>query len=160
MLSEHTAHASVNPLPSNRSFGFLFFCVFLLVGAWPYSKPLVACARGWDGSAETCLASLEGISPHPWALGVSGVFLLLALIYPRALSPLNRGWMAFGNVLHGVVSFLVLGILFYLVITPMGLAMRLGKRDALALKLDRSASSYWISRNPPGPEPQTLSNQF
>lgn len=160
MLSEHVEHASSAPLPSDRSFGFLFTAIFLVVGGWSYLKPLAGCARHWRELAETCPPMLQGLTPNFWALIVSGIFLLASLVYPKVLRPLNRLWMAFGHVLHIVVSSLVLGILFFLVMTPLGLLMRLARRDALALKRDPAAASYWISRNPPGPDPKTLSNQF
>ena len=160
MLSEHIAHAASASLPSNRSFGRLFTFVFLLVGGWPYLKPFLGCVSHWRELTEACLPVLRQQTPNTWALITSGAFLLVTLAYPKALSPLNRLWMAFGNLLHVVVSSLVLGILFFLVIVPLGLAMRLAGRDAVSRKFDASAASYWIPRNPPGPDPKSLSNQF
>lgn len=77
---------------------------------------------------------------------VAGVFLLSGLAFPAILAPVHRAWMAIGLVLGWVMTRVILGILFYLVFTPMGLLMRaLGKRP-LAMRYDRKASSYWIPR--------------
>jgi hypothetical protein len=160
MLSEHVGHSSSTVLPPNRSFGFLFAFVFLVAGGWPYLKVLVGCVKHWQTLTEACPPVFLQQVPNLWALITSGVFLLAALVYPRVLAPLNRLWMAFGNLLHIMVGSLVLGILFVLVITPLGLLMRAMGRDALALKRDGSACTYWIQRMPPGPDPKTLFNQF
>jgi hypothetical protein len=76
------------------------------------------------------------------------------------LSPLNRLWLRFGLLLHKIVSPLVLGIMFFLVITPIGLLMRAVGKDLLRLKFDKRSSSYWIERLPPGPPPESLKDQF
>jgi hypothetical protein len=88
------------------------------------------------------------------------VFLLLAGILPRALGPLNWLWTQFGLLLHKIVSPIVLGVLFFLVFTPLGLAMRLFGGDPLRLRFQPDAPSYWIERSPPGPAPDSLKNQF
>ena len=124
---------------SNRSFGLVFAVFFAIVGL----VPLIS-GRGVRG----------------WALGVAALFLALALIYPALLAPLARLWMKFGLLLHRIVSPIALGIMFFLVITPMGLLMRLFGKDPLRLRFDRSADSYWIPRDPPGPSPESFKDQF
>jgi hypothetical protein len=95
-----------------------------------------------------------------WALGPAGVFALLALAVPRVLAPANRAWMKFGLLLHAVVSPIALSILFFGVVTPTGLLLRLMGKDLLRLRTDTSAKSYWIERIPPGPDADSLKNQF
>lgn len=124
---------------SNRVFGFVFATFFLIVGLFPL---------------------LGGGGVRVWSAGVSAAFLLLALVVPKALGPLNALWMRFGQLLHHVVNPIVLGILFYFVVTPTGLVMRLLGKDLLRLRFDRSAKSYWIERRPPGPRPDSLNHQF
>jgi hypothetical protein len=124
---------------SNRSFGLVFASVFLVVAVYPL---------------------LLGDGVRAWSLALSALFLVLALAVPRVLSPLNRAWTRFGLLLHRLVSPVVLGIMFFLVVTPMGLVMRALGKDPLRLRFDRRASTYWIERAPPGPRPDSLGNQF
>lgn len=124
---------------SDRSFGLVFTVFFLVVALLPL---------------------LHGHGVRPWAVGLAGVFFTLALVMPKLLSPLNRLWMRFGMLLHRMVSPLALGILFYGVIMPIGLLMRLFGKDLLRLRLDRSASSYWIQRAPSEPAPESLKLPF
>jgi len=102
----------------------------------------------------------RGHTAWHWALPVAAVFLILAYTYPRALNPLNRLWLKFGLLLYKVVNPIVLGLLFFVTIAPIGLVMRMFGKDFLRLKLDRDAKSYWIERAPPGPPPQSMKNQF
>jgi predicted membrane metal-binding protein len=95
-----------------------------------------------------------------WALPLAAAFLLAALIYPKILAPLNRLWLKFGLLLYKVMNPLILGLLFFVTIMPIGLVMRAFGKDFLQLKLDRNAKSYWIERTPPGPPPQSMKNQF
>jgi hypothetical protein len=95
-----------------------------------------------------------------WMLPLAAAFLAVALIYPRVLAPLNRLWLKFGLLLYKVMNPLILGLLFFVTIMPIGLVMRLFGKDFLRLKLDRAAPSYWIERKPPGPPPQSMRNQF
>jgi hypothetical protein len=91
---------------------------------------------------------------------LSLVFLLLALLLPKLLSPLNWLWTKLGIVLHKLVSPIVLGLLFYIIFTPFGVMMRLFGKDSLRLHLDKGAASYWIERTPAGPEPKSLEDQY
>ena len=124
---------------SDRTFGLVFAVFFTIVAVLPmvHGEPL-----------------------RLWALAAAGAFLALALVAPRLLAPLNRLWLRFGDLLHRIVSPIALAILFYGVVTPTGLLMRLFGKDALRLRFDREAKSYWIAREPPGPPPESLKDQF
>lgn len=124
---------------SERAFGIVFCVVLAIIGLWPL---------------------LGGDMPRWWWLAIAAVFLVLALIRPAVLKPLNEVWHRFGMLLHRIVSPLVLGLLFFLTVTPTGLVMRLTGKDPLRLKLQPEAESYWINREPPGPDPQTMTKQF
>ena len=91
---------------------------------------------------------------------LAAVFLAVAFAAPSLLAPLNRLWLKFGLLLYKVMNPLVLGLLFFITITPIGLVMRLSGKDFLRLKIDRRAASYWIDRQPPGPPPRSMKNQF
>lgn len=124
---------------SDRSFGIVFTVVFAIVGALPL---------------------LSSSSPRWWSVGVAGAFLLAALVYPKILAPLNRLWTRFGLLLHKVVNPLVMGLLFFLVVTPIALLMRVCGKRPLHLKTEPDAPTYWITRDPPGPAPDTMKQQF
>jgi saxitoxin biosynthesis operon SxtJ-like protein len=124
---------------SDRSFGLVFAGVFLVVACWPlFHREL----------------------PRWWVLGVAGVFAVIAIWKPALLTRLNWLWTKLGLLLGKVVSPIALSILFYGVITPIGAVMRLTGKDPLRLKLDSGANSYWIQRKPPGPPPDSMTNQF
>ena len=95
-----------------------------------------------------------------WALVVAAAFFLAALALPRILAPLNRVWLRFGLVLHACISPVIMGLVFYATVTPIGLVRRLLGKDPLRLRLDRDAVTYWIERDPPGPTPDTMPRQF
>jgi hypothetical protein len=140
VVTDHHSHSEdAAPLPSNRKFGLLFAAVFLLLGLVP-----------WLVSGR--------LTAWPWI--ASGVFLLAALAAPKVLAPLNRLWMKFGLLLHHIVSPVVLGLMFFAMIAPMGLAMRLLGKRPIPMGFDRQRDSYWIARTPPGPDPESLRNQF
>lgn len=124
---------------SDRVFGLVFAGVFLVIAGWPL---------------------FSGEMPRWWASGVAAVFALVALVKPALLGGLNRLWIKLGILLGKVVSPVALGILFYGVLVPIGAVMRLTGKDPLRLKLDPSAASYWIPREPPGPPPDSMTNQF
>jgi len=124
---------------SDRSFGFVFAAVFLVIAGMPL---------------------FHGEAIRWWSVGVAAVFALVALLKPALLSGLNRLWMKLGVLLGKVVSPIALSILFYIVITPIGLIIRLSGKDPLRLKFDPDAKSYWIPREPPGPPPGSMNNQF
>ena len=86
--------------------------------------------------------------------------VLLGLLAPRALAPLNRAWTRLGLLLAKVTNPIFMGLIFFLTVTPIALLMRLIGKDPLKLKLDRDAESYWIERTPPGPSPESMRRQF
>ena len=124
---------------SDRMFCLLFAAIFSGVGLWPL---------------------FQGGKIRFWALVLGAVFLLLALIWPSALSWMNRAWMRFGLLLNRVVSPLAIGVVYYLTLVPMGLVMRALGKNPLRLGFDPAAASYWIAREPPGPDPKTMNDQF
>jgi hypothetical protein len=138
------AHEDLNreqevEVSSDRAFGLVFAGMFLLIAVLPllHGKPL-----RW------------------WSIGIGAVLALVALVKPMLLTGLNRLWMKLGVLLGKVVSPIALGILFYIVITPIGVVIRLSGKDPLRLKFDPDAESYWIPREPPGPLPESMNNQF
>ena len=124
---------------SDRTFGFVFTVLFAVIGLWPL---------------------MGGGGVRLWSLALAGSFLALALVRPSLLRPLNRLWMKFGLLLHMIVNPLVMGLLFYVTVTPIGLVMRLVGKDPLGRRFDPAAESYWVLRDPPGPAPETMKNQF
>ena len=126
-------------LGSERGFGIVFAVVFALIGLWPL----------WDGGPFKL-----------WALAGAGIFLAAGLFFPVVLRPLNQLWFLFGMTLHKVMSPLVMGFLFYLTVTPIALIMRAAGKDPLHRRFDPQAKSYWIERNPAGPAPETMRQQF
>ena len=124
---------------SDRSFGLVFAGVFLIVACWPLFY--------WE-------------LPRWWALGVAVVFAVISIWKPALLARPNRLWTKLGLLLGKIVSPIALGIVFYGVVAPIGLLVRLTGKDPLRLKLDSSADSYWILRKPPGPPPDSMTNQF
>jgi hypothetical protein len=94
------------------------------------------------------------------ALIASLPFLMLALVAPKLLAPLNKLWMKLGLLLGKIVNPIVMGLLFFLTITPIGLLMRWMGKDQLRRGFDKRSASYWIERRPPGPPPESMKNQF
>jgi hypothetical protein len=88
------------------------------------------------------------------------VFALAGLLWPAALVPLNRAWSKLGLLMHSIIEPVVLGLVFYGAVLPIGLLRRATHRDPLRLEIERDRTSYWIRRGPPGPQPHTMKNQF
>ena len=122
-------------ISSNRSFGIVFFVVFLLIALYPLTY---------------------GGEIRIWSLIISILFLILGLLNSKILAPLNKIWFKFGILLGKIVSPLIMGIIFFLVVTPIGLIMRLLGKDVLNLKYNKN-KSYWIEKN--GPKSK-MKNQF
>ena len=122
-------------ISSNRSFGIVFFVVFLLIALYPFTY---------------------GGEIRIWSLIISLIFLILGLFNSTILSPLNKIWFKFGLFLGKIVSPLIMGIIFFLVVTPIGFIMRLLGKDVLNLKYSKN-KSYWIEKN--GPKSK-MKNQF
>jgi hypothetical protein len=103
---------------------------------------------------------LHGGPVRWWVVAVAAAFLLAALLRPAILRPLNTLWLKFGLLLSRIVGPLVLALLFYLTVTPIGLLIRAAGKDPLRLRRNASATSYWIPRDPPGPPPASMKQQF
>jgi len=111
-------------ISSNKSFGILFCIVFAIIAIWPI---------------------IHGEQVRIWPIPISLIFLLLGLFNSRLLNPLNLAWIKFGELIGKIVAPIVMGIIYFLIITPIGLFMRLIGKDLLNLKLSRN-KSYWIKR--------------
>ena len=101
-----------------------------------------------------------GHSHWTWWLGAGVAFALFGLVWPAALHPLNRAWMLLGLVLYKIVNPIVMALLFFSTMTPVGFLMRLCGKDSLRLRRDATAASYWIARDRPGPAAESMRNQF
>ena len=120
---------------SNRSFGIVFFVVFLIIATYPL---------------------INGDELRLWSLIISIVFLFLGLVNSKILNPLNKLWFKFGIFLGKIISPLVMGIIFFLIVTPIGLLMRLLNKDLLNLRFNNNGS-YWIEKTEPKSK---MKNQF
>jgi hypothetical protein len=138
-LHELLQRDEVTAGPSERTFGLTFALVFALVAALLL----------WRGSS-------LWLAP----IAIAFTCLALALLAPGRLRLPNRLWLKFGLALHIIVNPLVMGVLFYLVVTPFGAVARLAGKDFLRVCFEPEAKTYWIARRPPGPEPQTMRNEF
>ena len=127
------------PLPPNRQFGLVFVVFFGLLAVWSWW-------RGGNWYPAFALASI--------------LIGLTAVAAPALLTPFNRMWMKLGEIMGRIVSPVVLGIMFYGLITPFGLVMSMFRDDPLRRATDPKANSYWIDRQPPGPAPGSMNNQF
>ena len=123
-------------LGSNRSFGIVFFIVFVLIATYPL---------------------LNQGEVRIWSLIISFLFLFLGLVNSKILTPLNKLWFRFGLFLGKIISPIIMAVIFFLVVTPIGLLMRLFGKDVLNLKLNEKKSSYWIEKV--GPKSK-MKNQF
>ena len=124
---------------SDRGFGYVFAGFSALVAA---------------------LSLYKGGTHWPYWLAAVVIFALVAFLRPGLLAPLNRLWAKLGLILFAVVSPVVLAIVYYGCITPIGWAMRLSGKDPLRLRFEPERKSYWVLRQPPGPPPDSLRNQF
>ena len=122
-------------LPSNRNFGVVFFIAFLIIALWPL---------------------LKQNEIRIWSLIISFIFFVLGLINSKLLTPLNKLWFKFGILLGNIISPIVMGIVFFLVVTPTGLIMRFFRKDILKLKKNTS-DSYWINKDDTN---SSMKNQF
>ena len=120
---------------SNRSFGVVFFIVFLIISLYPL---------------------IYNDSARIWSLFTSAIFLVLGLMNSKLLNPLNKIWFKFGLFLGKIISPVVMGVIFFCIVTPIGLLMKLLKKDLLNLKFNKN-NSYWINKT--GPKSK-MKNQF
>ncbi len=122
-------------ISSNRNFGIVFFIVFLIISLYPMTK---------------------NQDIRIWSFTIAFIFLILGILNSKILTPLNKIWFRFGLFLGKIVSPLVMGIIFFLVVTPIGLFMRIIGKDILNLKFNKN-ESYWIEKT--GPKSK-MKNQF
>ena len=120
---------------SNRSFGIVFFVVFLIIAIYPLT---------YSGDVRL------------WSVIISIIFLVLGILNSKILTPLNKLWFKFGILLGKIVSPIIMGIIFFLVVTPIGFIMRILGKDVLNLKFNAN-KSYWIEKK--GPKSK-MKNQF
>ena len=120
---------------SNKSFGIVFFIVFIIIAIYPL---------------------LNHNEIRLWSLIISIVFLILGLLNSKLLTPLNKIWFKFGILLGKIISPLVMGLIFFFVVTPIGILMRILKKDLLNLKFNKK-TTYWIEKNDPKSK---MKNQF
>ena len=115
----------MNKKSSNKSFGILFFVVFLGLGLWPLTN---------DNN------------PNIYLIIISTIFLILGLLNSKLLSPLNSFWIKFGELLGKIIAPMVMAIIYFLILTPISLIVRLFGKDLLGLKLSKQLKTYWIKR--------------
>ena len=139
----HSIYVTPHPGPeirasSDRAFGFVMSGFFALLGLWPL---------------------LRGEPVRLWTAGIAGVFLIVALAHASLLAPLNRLWTRLGVILHRLMTPVVMGTLFFAILTPLAIVMRICGRDALRLRRNRKAVSYWQPREP-GSDPAAMDQQY
>ena len=110
---------------SNRSFGILFFIVFLILSLWPLKN---------------------GNNLNLYFLITSGIFLILGALNSKLLSPLNKAWIKFGEILGLIIAPIVMGLVYFVILTPVSLIVRLFGKDLLGLKFINENETYWIKR--------------
>ncbi len=121
---------------SNKSFGIVFFVVFLIIGLYPL---------------------IYNNNPKILSLIISAIFLFLGLINSKLLTPLNKAWFIFGIFLGKIVSPFIMGIIFFLVVTPIGFIMKILGKDLLQLKFNKNVQTYWIEKSD---QKSKMKNQF
>ena len=114
----------MDKISSNRSFGILFSIVFAIIAFWPITS---------------------GNPLRLWPLPISIIFLVLGLLNSKLLNPLNIVWVKFGELLGRIIAPVVMGLIYFIIVTPIGLFMRLIGKDLLNLKFSK-ANTYWIKR--------------
>jgi hypothetical protein len=124
--------ADVPELPSDRKFGWTFAAIFLVIG----------------------------LLAHPWMVALAALVAAVTLARAELLAPFNRAWMKLAEVLHKVVSPVIMAIMFFGLFTPMGFVMRRFGWDAMKRAWDPAAKSYWSRRDPPGPAEDSFRDLF
>ena len=110
---------------SNRSFGILFFIIFLIFGVWPLKN---------------------GENLNYYFIIFSGIFLLLGLLNSKLLSPLNKIWIKFGEILGIIIAPIIMALVYFVILTPVSLVVRVFGKDLLGLKFTNKQQTYWINR--------------
>ena len=138
-VHEDFSRAETHEGPSDRSFGLTMGIVLSCVAVLPM---------------------LRSRPPRWWAVAPAAILLLSALLFPSALRRPNRLWMRLAGLISKVTNPIVTGLMFYLLFTPVAVVCRWMGKDLLRLKRDDSLDTYWIARQPVGPPPETMRNQF
>ena len=115
-----------NKKNSNKSFGVLFFIVFLIVGLYPY---------------------LQNENLRVWSIILSIIFLILGIFNSKFLSPLKSAWLKLGEMLGKFIAPIVMLLVYFVFITPIGLILKIFKKDIINLKIKKNLKSYWIKRD-------------
>ena len=110
---------------NNKSFGILFFIIFLLIALWPL---------------------INSQSIRLWALGIASIFLVLGIINSKILTPVKKSWIKFGEILGLIIAPMVMALVYFIFLTPISLILRLFGKDLLGIKFDKNIDSYWIKR--------------
>jgi Saxitoxin biosynthesis operon protein SxtJ len=136
---ERLGHADSSRSSTDRFFGLLLSAFWGVVAMAPLRR---------------------GGSIRAWAVVLAAAFLVTSLIRPTLLGPLNQRWQRLGQLLQKITNPIVMAVLYFSTIVPFALIMRLLNRDVLRLKWDPCQTSYWIPRQPPGPRPESMKDQF
>ena len=139
-MSSHPNSVHRSSLSSERTFGFVFTGIFLIVAGY-----------FWYHDGKPVVIQIF--------LALAAAFLAFSIFLPIALRPLNKAWYYLGLLLGRVVSPIVLGVLFFVLISPIAIVMRMAGRDALKLR-KQNVQSHWIDRRPPGPSSESFKEQF
>ena len=110
----------------NRNFGIVFFVVFLIIGLWPL---------------------IYSLNVRLWSLIISAIFLTLAFTRPNLLTPLNKVWIKLGHILGKFISLIFLSLIYFIILTSIGILLKIFNKDILDLKLDKKLNSYWKTRD-------------
>lgn len=114
-----------NKKSNNRSFGILFFIVFLILGLYP---------------------TLKGNSPNIYFILISIPFIILGIINSKILTPLSNAWIKLGEILGIIIAPIVMAIIYFFILTPISLIVRIFGKDLLSIKFDKQVNTYWINR--------------
>ena len=114
-----------NKKSNNRSFGILFFIVFLILGLYP---------------------TLKGNSPNIYFIFISIPFIILGLIDSKILTPLNNAWIKLGEILGMIIAPIVMAIIYFFILTPISIVVRIFGKDLLSIKFNKQVNTYWINR--------------
>jgi|TARA_A100001011_G_scaffold246805_1_gene255055 hypothetical protein len=114
-----------NKKSNNRSFGILFFIVFLILGLYP---------------------TLKGNSPNIYLISISIPFIILGIINSKILTPLSNAWIKLGEILGIIIAPIVMAIIYFFILTPISLIVRIFGKDLLSIKFDKQVNTYWINR--------------
>ena len=114
-----------NKKSNNRSFGILFFIVFLILGLYP---------------------TLKGNSPNIYLISISIPFIILGIINSKILTPFNNAWIKLGEILGMIIAPIVMAIIYFFILTPISLIVRIFGKDLLSIKFNKQVNTYWINR--------------